>query len=132
MGFFDFLKKKHEPEETITVMCHAYNLALEKFVNPKGALKAAYRAVSDRDDRLRYVEAEVFFVDIFSDDYINLSGSSAKAKPFSVRAITNIVTAYLHPEVSSMHQAVNLNVENFGEWGRKEKELTKLVEKILK
>jgi hypothetical protein len=93
MGLFDSFKS---PNSTIEGMCKVFNSSISKGCSPKSALVACYDSISDRDEGLKYVGAEMYFHSIFKEKFERFSLSPATDKQFVKSAIENIVAAYLY------------------------------------
>lgn len=130
MGLFDIFRGS-TPEGTAKRLCEAYRAAIGKRAHPKDALCAAYRAVAKQSQDLSYMPPEEFFAAIFNEDFVNLSSNPKIAKEFVVRAMMNLMTAYLHPEISRMRESMNLTVESFGSFGKNESRIESLIENNL-
>lgn len=130
MGLFDFFRQR-TPEKTAEIMCLAYQAALEKGAHPKDALKNCYISISNRNASLRNMNPEFYFSSIFKDEYIKLSENPKEAKEFVTKAIMNILPGYLHPEIDSMREAMNLTADSFMSLGEKEKKLESYVRELL-
>lgn len=130
MGIFDFLKPK-TPESTADVMCNAYHDALKRGYTPKLALKNVYSSISHRSKSLSNIDADYFLNSIFKEEYIKLSDNPEIAKEFVIKVIMNILSSNLHPEISSMNDAMNLTADSFMNFGEKEKKIENYVRKII-
>jgi hypothetical protein len=130
MGLFDLFRGS-TPEGTAKRLCEAYRAAISKRAHPKEALCSAYRAVAKQNQDLAHVPPEEYFVAVFEEDFVNLSSNPKVAKEFVVRAMMNLMSAYLHPEISSMREAMNFTVDSFGSFGKNESRIKSLIENNL-
>jgi hypothetical protein len=122
MGLFDIFKKA-SPSSTARLMTDAYAQSISSGSHPKAALFMAYKAVFPRHAMLRDTSPKDYLEGVFKDEFINLSSDPKEAKEFVARAMMNIIVGFLHPEISSMRQALNLTAENFGKHGLEERQI---------
>jgi hypothetical protein len=130
MGLFDFFRKP-TPERTAETMCAAYRDALSKGATPKIALQNSYLSVANRNAGLKNIDPEYYLSSIFKDEYNQLTENQNEAKEFAVRVIMNILAGYLHPEIDSMREGMNMTSDSFMSWGEKEKKVEGYVRTLL-
>lgn len=120
MGIFDFFRT-YNASDTAKTMVDEYNQWISEGLTPKDALLCMYGAIKNRNADLKHLENGQYFEYVFRDEWANLSDNPDEAKKFVVTAMMNIITAYLHPEISSLREGLNLNESNFFERGKKQR-----------